>query len=194
MRYTELLEHYVNAFDQDAKSKYADQVWEIMQKSYASQGGFHSAEDVQDLIQKTGMWKLCVRNGHVYCAMLYKDQNGRKSIASGTDGSSLGKRDYFKMKEEDIKFQRAWAEVSGPVEKIMKRSGAEPIPNKFASVLTGKEISELNPDGYHYTREISGHQHEKIIYGFAKLDDEAAVKLRMQGIDLKDLPDNVKVS
>lgn len=194
MRYTELFEHYVNAFDEDSKAKYADQVWDIMQKSYASQGGFHSADDIHDLIHKTGMWKLAVRSGHVYAAMLYKDQQGRKSIASGTDGSLLGKRDYFKMKEEDIRMERAWAEVSGPVERIMQQSGAEPIPNKFAAILTGKHIDEMDDDGYHYTRIISGIPHKKVIYGFAKLDANAAAKLRLQGIELNDLPDNIKVA
>lgn len=119
MRIKELYEHYVNAFDTNIKSRYADQVWEIMQKSYAKIGGFQSADDKEDLMTKTGLWKLSVRDGHVYAAILYKDHLGRKSIAIGTDGSPQGKQDYFKIKNEDIKFERAWAEVSGPVEAIM---------------------------------------------------------------------------
>ena len=143
MRYTDLFEHYVNAFNTDSKQKYADQVWEIMVRTYEKVGGFHTAANIEELMQKTGLWKLCVRDGHVYAAMLYKDQHGRKSIASGTDGSSQGKRDYLKMKDEDIGQKRAWAEVSGPVELIMKKSGALPVPNSLAATLTGKEYLNL---------------------------------------------------
>jgi hypothetical protein len=195
MRIKELLtEHYVNAFDNSAKQKYADQVWQIMQKSYEKIGGFHSADDIDDLIDKTGLWKLSVRNGHVYAAVLYKDHLGRKSIASGTDGSEQGKRDYFSIKREDVQLKRAWAEVSGPAESVMKKLGAKPIPNYLASALTGKEILSKDEDGYHYSRMISGHEHTKIIYGFAKLDRGTAEKLASQGINIHELPDNVKAS
>lgn len=194
MRYTDLFEHYVNAFNIDSKQKYADQVWEIMVRSYEKVGGFHTAANIEELIQKTGLWKLCVRDGHVYAAMLYKDQHGRKSIASGTDGSSQGKRDYLKMKDEDIGQKRAWAEVSGPVELIMKKSGALPVPNSLAATLTGKEILELDPDGFHYERLISGYLHRKIIYGFVNLNKETADSLAAQGISLSELPSNIKLS
>lgn len=193
MRYTQLFEHFVNLFDEDSKKKYADQVWEILQQSYSKVGGFHSAASVEELIAKTGMWKLTVRNGHVYAVSLYKDHLGRKSIASGTDGSDIGKSDYNRIKREDLSLQRAWAEVSGAPEALLKRAKAQPIPNTFAASLTGKEILELNPDGYHYTRLISGHPHEKIIYGFINLDPASAAKFELQGIDLNKLPSNIKV-
>jgi hypothetical protein len=194
MRYTDLFEHYVNAFDDDSKTKYADQVWHIMQLSYEKVGGFHSAANVEELIAKTGLWKLCVRNGHVFAAMVYKDQHGRKSIASGTDGSSQGKRDYLRMKDEDVTRERSWAEVSGPVELILKRAGAQPVPNTLAAALTGKEILELDPDGYHYERMISGHRHKKMIYGFVNMDKRTADFLAYQGVELSELPPNVKLS
>jgi hypothetical protein len=76
---------------------------------------------------------------------------------------------------------------------LLKRAKAQPIPNSFAATLTGKEILELNPDGFHYTRLISGHPHEKIIYGFVNLDPGTAAKLELQGVDLQKLPSNIKV-
>lgn len=71
----------------------------------------------------------------------------------------------MKMIQEDIKFSRSWTEVSGAMEHILRKNGAEPIPNYMAKELTGKDILEFNPDGYHYTRMISGEPHEKIIFG-----------------------------
>lgn len=191
MRYHQLFEHFVNVFDADQKRKYADQVWDIMQKSYEKVGGFGTASSADELIAKSSLWKLVVRNGHVYAAFLYKDQQGRKSVASGTDGSDMGRRDYARVKDEDIKLQRAWAEVSGPVERIMKRAGAQAVPNSLANKLTGKEILELNPDGFHYTRFIAGEPHEKIIYGFISLDANTVEQLKLQGVDLQSLPSNI---
>lgn len=158
-----LLEHFVNLTAPSQKSKYANEVWQILQKSYEKIGGFKSVDTLEELIHDTGLWKLSKRNGRIVAVAIYKDSYGRKSIASGTDGSPQGKHDYFLIKNEDIKFKRAWAEVSGPVEKIMQKSGAQPLPNKFAEVLTGKKVLNFNSDGYHYTRIIGGHPHEKII-------------------------------
>jgi hypothetical protein len=184
MRYQQLFEHFVNLFDEDSKKKYADQVWDILQKSYASVGGFHSAASTEELIAKTGLWKLTVRNGKVFAVSLYKDHLGRKSIASGTDGSDQGKSDYNRIKRE----------VSGAPEALLRRAKATPIPNTFAEVLTGKAIMELDPDGFHYTRLIAGHPHQKIIYGFINLDPASAAKFELQGIDLQKLPSNITLT
>ena len=67
-------------------------------------------------------------------------------------------------------------------EKMLARAGATPLSNQLAATLTGKEILDLNPDGYHYTRLIAGHPHEKIIYGFVKMDPALAQKLEKLNI------------
>lgn len=194
MRYNQLIERAINLFDPQEKEKYADEVWNILQSSYAKLGGFKSAANVEELIQKTHLWKLIKRDGHITAVGIYRDMMGRKSIASGTNGSDQGKRDYLMIKSEDLRFHRAWAEVSGPAEKMLARSGAKPIPNTFAGVLTGKDITELNPDGFHYTRRISGEPYEKVIYGFVALTSNDQTRLIAAGIDLHGLPDNIKLN
>ena len=189
-----LTERVLNLHDVTSKEKYADAVWDILQKSYEKIGGFKSAPDTETLIHDTGLWKVVTRNGQISAVNLYKDKFGRKSIASGTNGTEQGKRDFLMLKNEDVKLGRAWAEVSGAPEKILARQGAKPIPNKFAQLLTDKEILELNPDGYHYTRLIGGEPHEKIIYGVVNMDKGLADKLQAAGIDLKELPDNLRIS
>jgi hypothetical protein len=193
MRYQQLIERVINLFDPEEKEKYSDEVWNILQSSYAKIGGFKSAANIEELTQKTNLWKLIKRDGVITAVGIYKDSLGRKSIASGTNGSDQGKRDYLMIKNEDMKFKRAWAEVSGPAEKMLIRGGAKPIPNTLAGALTGKDITELNPDGFHYTRRIAGEQHEKAIYGFVALTPEVQQKLVDAGIDLHSLPDNIKM-
>jgi len=165
IKFTELLtERYVNLFKTDIV-KYIDEIWEILQKSYAPIGGFLTASSKEDLIRKSWMAKCVKKDNKLVAVRLYKDQYGRKGIAGGTDGSSIGKQWFMKMIQEDIKFSRSWTEVSGAMEHILRKNGAEPIPNYMAKELTGKDILEFNPDGYHYTRMIAGEPHEKIIFG-----------------------------
>lgn len=186
-----LIERVVNAFDNLKKQQYADQVWNIMQRSYRNiPGGFGTAASVEELINKSGLWKMIVRNGVVTAANVYKDSAGRKSVASGTNGTPQGKQDWALIKSEDVKMKRAWGEVSGKAESAIAATGAKALPNKFAAALTGKEILELNPDGFHYTRLIAGEPHEKIIYGTVNITPELSKTLAAQGIELHTLPDN----
>jgi hypothetical protein len=194
MKLNEILtEHVINAFDPDLKHKYSDQVWEILQKSYSSvPGGFATASSVDELIEKSGLWKFVIRNKQITAIQVYKDHFGRKSIASGTDGTPEGKKDLMMIANADIKFNRSWAEVSGAPELLLKRARSKPLPAKFAELLTGKEILSYSDDGYHYTRLIGGHPHEKIIYGSVNMSPELENQLTKMGISVNDLPSNFK--
>lgn len=160
-----ILERFVNLHTDQDMAKYIDVIWDILQRSYANIGGFKSATDKQDLIKKSGLTKLVTKQGKVIALRIYKDELGRKSIAGGTDGSEEGKKWLLKMCEEDIKLNRAWGEVSGAMEHIMLKRGAVPIPNTMVAKILGRPIHSYDPDGYHYTREIQGELHTKIMVG-----------------------------
>jgi hypothetical protein len=193
MRANELLtERVLNLLTSDDKLKYADTVWDMLQTSYVKAGGFHSADDIADLIQKTHLWKLVKRGSRITAASLYKDKHGRKTIASATDGTPQGKHDYGMIKDADIHLGRAWCEVSGAPEHLMQKAGLKPLPSKFAPLLTGKPIDEYNEDGYHYTRVIHGHPHEKAIYGSVKITPEVSLLLAQHNIDLRELPEHFR--
>jgi hypothetical protein len=160
-----ILERFVNLRTKEELEKYIDVIWDILQSSYAPIGGFKSAKSKEDLISKTGLAKLVRKDGKIVAVKIYKDELGRKSIAGGTDGSDVGKIWFIKMCEEDIKLNRAWGEVSGKMEHIMLSKGATPIPNTMVADILGKPVLSLDPDGYHYTREIMGEPHTKIMIG-----------------------------
>ena len=188
-----LVERVLNAFDKESKEAYAKEVWDMLQKAYASIGGFGSASSPEELINDSGLWKMVKRNGAITAVNIYKDKFGRKAIASATDGSVQGKRDYFMITKDDVNLKRSWAEVSGSPEKIMARMDATPIPAKFAAMLTGTELLHFNDDGSHYTRLIAGHPHEKIIYGTVNLDQNSLDRLKKMGVKIEELPPGFKI-
>lgn len=187
-----LSEHFVNLHTTDQKEQYKDQVWELLQAAYAPIGGYKGAVNADELAQTPGLWKLSRRNGKIVAAAIYKDTHGRKTIAVGTDGSQAGKRDFHIIKNEDLKHKRMWVEASGAIERVFQKANAITIPNKFAGILTGKEILELNPDGVHYTRLIGGYPYEKIIFGFVDLSDDLYMKIQNAGLPLHELPENIR--
>ena len=190
MRAKELLiERILNLHDRKSQMSVADEVWDMLQLSYAKlPGGFATADSIDDLLAKSSLWKVVTRAGRPTAAIIYKDQYGRKLIASCTNGTSQGKKDFMMLRDADHHFQRSWAEVSGAIEHLMKKIGAKPIPAKFAHILTHKEILEYNDDGFHYTRLIGGEPHEKVIYGSVKFTEADIARLASIGVSLHELP------
>ncbi len=197
-----LTERVLNLHTQEQKAQYADEVWDMLQKAYAKMGGFKSATSKEEIIEIPGYWKLIRRGSEITAVNLYKQSSHTKNLKTYASAAQVhidpetneykatpqGLADYTKLKNEDLKMKRGWAEVSGGAEKTAKRIGAKPVPNKFAQYLTGKEIFELDPDGYHYTRLIQGKPHKKIIYGFIGLTPEQEKELENKGLDIQDLP------
>jgi hypothetical protein len=188
-----LIERIVNLFKADEKQKYADEVWDVLQQSYAPIGGFGTSATVDELIEKSGLWKLVVRNGNISALEIYRDQFGRKGIGLGTNGTYQGKKDLRMIIKDSIKYKRSWAEVSGKPEYIYKKYGGIPISATYAELLTKHPIISINDDGYHYTRLIYGVPKEKIIYGVINLSLQDREMLRSKGIKLHELPQNIKL-
>jgi hypothetical protein len=203
MRAREILtERVLNLHTPEEKAKYVDQIWDLLQKAYSKIGGFKSASSKEELIANPGYWKAVKRGDKITAVNLYRkvpQTSTFKVYASGAEAeldhvtnryqaTKLGKHDYLQIKKADVTQKRSWAEVSGPAEKLAIRNGAKPIPNKYAAYLSGKEILELNPDGYHYTRLIMGEPHEKIMYGFVGLTPEQRKALEINNLEIHDLP------
>lgn len=171
-----LNEKYINALDKNTMKQYADEVWNILQMSYAYCGGLLGLKNVDQLIDESDMWKMVRRNGKINCVLIYSfKRGGRKTCYGGTDGTIEGKIDFFKIINDDIniKDRHVWAEVSGKTEHIYIKNGAVPIPSIIAKqILFDKEFISFDPDGYHYTRYIGGIATTKMMVGNFLNDDK----------------------
>ena len=197
-----LIERILNLHTTEQKAKYVDRVWDLLQNAYQKAGGFKSAVNKEELINNPGYWKVVKRGDKITAANLYRkipQTTTFKIYASGAEAeldpetqeysaTEQGKRDYINIKKADVTQKRSWADVSAAPDKFAKRLGAARIPNTFAAYLTGKEILELNPDGYHYTRLIQGMPYEKTMYGFIGLTSDQEKALENNGLNLRDLP------
>lgn len=207
MRYKEfLIERVINLHTIEDKIKYAEPVWDMLERSYKKIGGFKSASSVEELANDPGYWKIVRRGDRITAVTIYKKvpkTKNYKLVASATETvfdpesgnyrtTPQGLSDFKMIRTSDIKTKRSWAEVSGAAEHLLLKAGGKPISNEYAEFLTGKKVLELNDDGYHYTRLIQGEPYEKIIVGFVNLSDDAKTELEARGFDLKKLPDNIK--
>jgi hypothetical protein len=108
-----LTERYINLIGNDPKkSQYADEVFALLQKAYADIGGIrgNGFNSPEDMVAKIPFWKLVKKDGRIVAAVLYKDKNGRKSVAVGTDGSPEAKRAYQDAIKQEPK--RSYSEKS----------------------------------------------------------------------------------
>lgn len=176
--YETVLSIGLNKNHEKYREEHRHEIHDILRNSYKSvDGGYsgmgHGTKEESDAIHSDiskSHIKAVKRGGKITAVRLYKDSHGRKAIGGGTDGSAQGKKDFIKIGSEDHSQKRAWAEVSGAPEHLARKMGAPIIPNSQAEKLTGKKITDLDPDGEHYTRKIGTALHKKVIVGHPKMD------------------------
>lgn len=180
LKFSEFLQEHVlsigiNPDHEKYREQYRNQIHDIIRNSYQTIGGYkgiqsgtqEESDAIHNDISKS-MVKLVIRNGKVTAVNLYSPKFGRKSIASATDGTQQGKKDFLKNKLEDHTQERAWGEVSGAVEHISKKLGIPNVPANQAADLLGKDV-DIDPNSeYHYNRKIGNKVYTKTIVGHPK--------------------------
>ena len=145
--HVDLQERFVNLFTKDVEKRkeFVDQVWDILNKSYAKQGGMigNGFESKEAMIKKIPFWKLNAKNGKVTTVAMFKDKGGRKRVAMGTDGSPEAKEKVKEMMLNDLKLSRSWGEISGRAWGFMKKSVPEDLLK--ASLIPVKTVIKLSP-------------------------------------------------
>lgn len=183
-----ITEKYFNAFELEDKVKYAQEIWDMLQKSYAPIGGIRGAgfNSVSDMVHSNHMFKVGLSGGRPVLVVIYKNKGGgRKLVALGTDSSKPG----LLMAKETIKKEvltgRSYGEFSGPIFGTLKKllppevltqflipaKDVGPILKKDYVVGKGDDMKSAPNDPYeeyYYQREIGGHMHTKVAYGDPK--------------------------
>lgn len=171
---TFLTEAYKNLFTKEDKEKWLDEVFDILQSSYAAIGGIktNGIKTKEEALTSPLMWKISVRDGKVKTATIYKDDGtGRKMVLVGTDGSKEAKTELKKIVYQDL--FRSYGEISDDLEKFITRNFPKDI-KKFSIPNTevcnqlkfGEfKIPETDNDGFHYDRKIGKHWHRKLMIG-----------------------------
>lgn len=177
-----LTEGYVNLFSSGDKQQYKDDVFAILQASYAPIGGIHGSgfRSADDMVDNIPFWKLVRRSGKVVAVALYKDRQGRKRVAIGSDGTPAGKAGVASIFKED--FSRAFFEISGRSLSFhvkllgydfvkgyaIKPSDVERVIGEPVSAVAANDpevVAHPPLKDLFYSREIGGSPHTKIMLG-----------------------------
>lgn len=189
---TFITERFVNLIGTDSeKEKYADEVWNLLQKSYRDIGGIKGSgfKSKQDMIDNIPFWKLGVKNGRVVAVIMYKDKGGRKSVAFGSDGSEESKavvNDIFKsdlsrsfgekskaalgklLKTVPWNVLKAFAVTPDLVQRTLKKD-VTPVKGLSQDQIPedGKLALKKHPHliDYAYLRDINGTPTFKVMFG-----------------------------
>lgn len=153
--------------------KYADQVWDLLQKSYASQGGIKGSgfSSKEEMIRKIPFWKIFRRGQKVKAVMLYKDKNGRKRVATATDGDRTDSLPMLaRMIRDEYLGGRAFGEVSGKMLNFIKKQFTDSEFKSIAipaiqaqKIIKGVEL--IPGEEFFYQCEINGQKNEKMMLG-----------------------------
>jgi len=182
-----LQERFINLLHDDPrKQQYAHEVHGMLQKAYEKIGGIHGSgfRSPEDMVKNIPMWKLHKKGGKIRGAVLYKDTNGRKSVATATDGSEEGKKGVAEIYRDDVVRGRAYGERSASALSFTKKVvGAEHlkkhiIPYHHVQKTLGDDTEIRRPPhddpeiqrhpefkDHFYQRQIGGHWHTKLMFG-----------------------------
>ena len=170
------------------KQKWADRVWDMLQAAYDDIGGIKGSgfSDKEDMINNIPFWKIFHRGEKLIAVVLYKDTNGRKLVALGTDKSNAAKKILSNIFKETLKV--SYGEQSGKllnlvvksvsyerlepfllepiyVQKLLDKQIYPPIPEKLNAMDTEtyKKFPKLHK--YFYMRDFGGKSYLKICLG-----------------------------
>lgn len=164
-------EHFVNCKNQDEMQKYADIVWDILERSYTYCGGIKNIDNPSHLIKKTHLWKLYRKNGEIKAVICYSDRKGgRKMCLLGSDGSDEGRVYLKKMLEDDfrLKDRQSWSAFSGKAAITALKRGGIPIPSEIAMEFVGSKCKVKDEYWLNYpikNAEGEIENHLKIVIG-----------------------------
>lgn len=170
--------------DTEKKTKHSKAVFDLVQKSYADQGGIKGSgfSSPEDMVKNIPMWKVAKHEETIHAVALYKDTQGRKRVAMASDGTPKGKSAAGEMMTADLRQKRAHMEISGKSLSFVKKLiDLKDHAHSFESAQAfhksrGDEVTRPAEDDkeavrhpdlkeHMYVRQIGGQSHTKIMLG-----------------------------
>lgn len=109
-------------------------------------GGIHGTgfKTKQDMIDNIPFWKLYRKGDEIKAVSMYKDKNGRKRVAVGTDGSDDGKLFLSKFARDDLLLNKSYMETSSNLLFFVIKTVGVDFINHIVSIE--KVLSKLSTD------------------------------------------------
>lgn len=152
----------------EAMQPWVDQVWNLLEASYAQVEGGLSFASKEDLISSSASWKVALYKRQVIAVTIYKAKKGLKLVAMATSSvfKDLARKALRRIISKDL--ATCWMELSEQAERfVLKYCNGHRyiIHSSLVTHLLGKPVTVKSTDGYHYEREINSHQKVKIALG-----------------------------
>lgn len=163
----------------ERKKELKDEIYNLLQKAYQKIGGIKGSgfTNSDEMIRKIWFWKLYKQGGRPVGVIMYKDRDGRKMVALGTDGSDKAKTAIKKMMMDEISLSRSYGEASGPALSMVKKifgmgkddgfegSSLEKymVPADQVGAILKKDVRPVSK--YEYIRAIGGDDEKKVMFG-----------------------------
>lgn len=175
--------------DNEEKAPWNEQVWRMLEDSYANHGGLKSYSSYKDFLKKDHNFIIVLseKNELLACATYRVLGQGFKMSAIGCVQDEIGKLALQEIVKHNITNLNLhyWAEVSGAIEHYFKKHNGYPMPNTMASEILGvpaDRIKLCDEDKVHYERIIGpdGDWYVKMIFG---IKDEATFNRVLEIMD-----------
>jgi hypothetical protein len=170
---TQLYEEFKYIKNVSEKSRYIDEVLELIASAYGYVGGYASKDARKKFMDKTCFWRLDIdeEDGKINVVQILKGSPSkyRKSIALAVRPEKKDRKNIlFDDNLKNLMNYKWFVECSHKPEKIMLELGYPVIPvdivQKYFFKQKGIEITPTKNN--HYIREIAGKPLEKIMLGF----------------------------
>lgn len=164
-----------------------DKIWDILEKSYESLGGFKGFRNQKDMLKKCPFYRIGFSNGEIITVSVYNDYlGGNKCVGVGTIKDNRHKEsvlllDLILKYNIDNWNEWVWVEASDKVEEMCIKNEGFNLPSEYAFLYLGNKPYK-NIDDYHYIRNIDGIPTKKTIFGFK---DEQSFNILKQVINDK---------
>lgn len=157
--------------------KVLDKVYSMLEITYAAIGNrYNNAQELLEDEKNSQFHVITDQEGKEVAFIISKKTPfGNKLTAGGSDGSSSGKVNFIDAYLRFLDKKGNYAEVSMALEHIGRKNNKQVVPfSDVEKILYPKKLTPES-DGTHYSREIAGVSHVKLMLGKPKIKQDYAI-------------------